>query len=478
MIGNGLRALAIGIGAGLWITGGPLAASVVEERGADVPEGAAADTFAALGALTVKGRLMRDSELGHDAYRPGLAGDPMGVVGRLWLDLLQYAEENHLDGGELRDVDEPEQPAEMHVHAEAAYLYHMHHSAGRFEDHGLFEALTHEPSPLLSQLGQHLLEERYSDGVFHQPEQAGELLDASAMAQGLDAFHATAYAWVRWHKPGGESDMGRLDEATMEAWMGHDGEELLGNARTIAETLDEHWNEGAGVYRFGDDGATWAIDDLGALIRGHKGVYEILHVFGEANDRRTAAGLFDRAASMSEALLGEEGPATPWGLPAEVRFEEGTAVAATDVIDVAAQWRFVHQITGGFSLLREREGTSRFLDERAPDLTVTVGRGIDQLLVSALDHQLVDGFVVAALDADDGSVRDHRTTTQAVSAFIRGVGNGYRTGTAFERPGSWDEDKELAGRSERLYDRFLDHGRLLTNELVRFVSSRAVRTSR
>ena len=467
MMANGLRALALGVGAGLLITGGAVTASVLEKRGSDVSEGGAADTFAALGALTVKGRLMRDSELGHDAYHPGLAGDPMGSVGRTWLDLLQYADENHFDGGELRNADEPEQPAEMRVHAEAAYLYHMHHSAGRFEDHGLFEALTHEPSPLLSQLGQHLLDERYTDGVFHRPGQAGETPDASAMAQGLDAFHATAYAWVRWHKPGGESDMGQLDEATMQTWMGHDREELLGIARTIAEMLDEHWDESAGVYRLGDDGATWAIDDLGALIRGHKGVYEILYVFGEANDRRTAAGLFDRVASMSEALLGEEGPATSWGMPAEVRFEEGTALAVTDVIDVAAQWRLVHQITGGFSILREREGTSSFLEERAPDFTVTVGSGIDQLLVSALDHQVVDGFVVAELDAEDGSVLDDRATTQAVSAFIQGVGNSYRIGTAFDRPGSWNDDKELAGRSERLYDRFLDHGRLLTNELLR-----------
>ncbi|WP_290638091.1 hypothetical protein [Aquisalimonas sp.] len=467
MIVNGLHALAFGIGTGLLITVGAVTASVAEAPGSEGGEGAAADTFAALGALTVKGRLMRESELGHEAYRPDLAGDPMGAVGRAWLDLLQYADDNHLDEGELRDIDQPNQPANMRVHAEAAYLYHMHHSAGRFERHGLFEALTHEPSPFLSQLGQHLLDERYSDGVFHQPGQAKQAPDAPTMAQGLDAFHATAYAWVRWHKPGGESDMGQLDEATMEAWMGHERDELLSVARVVAETLEEHWDEHAGVYRFGEDGATWAIDDLGALIRGHKGIYEILYVFGQADDKQTAAGLFDRAMSMSEALLGEEGPATLWGLPAEVRFEEEAAVAATDVIDVAAQWRLVHQITGGFSILREREGTSSFLDERAPDLTANVGKGIDKLLVSALDHQIVDGFVVAKLDADDGSVLDDRTTTQAVSAFIRGVGNGYRIGTAFDRPGSWDEDKELAERSERLYDRFLEHGRLLTNELLR-----------
>ncbi len=462
-----MRALAISIGAGVMVMGGSVAAAVSPERGADSYEGSAADTFAALGALTVKGRLMRDSELGHDAYRPTLSGEPMGRVGQIWLDLLRDARDSHFNDGELRDGDPPDEPAAMVVHAEAAYIYHMHHSAGRFEGHGLFDELTHEPSPLLSQLGQYLLRERYSDGRFHRPDSAGEASDSSAMAQGLDAFHATAYAWVRWYKPGGASDMGQLDEATMEAWMGHDRGQLLGVARAIASTLDGHWDDEAGVYRFGGHGTTWAIDDLGALVRGHKGIYEILQVFGTEADRQVAARLFDRAAAVSEALLGEDGPATPWGLPAEVRFEDGAAVAAAEVIDVAAQWRLVHQLTGGFSILREREGTSTFLQERAPDLATTIGGGIDHLLVGALDHQLVDGFVVTELDASDGSVRDDRTTTQAVSAFIRGVGNGYRTGNAFDRPGSWGEDAELAERSERLYDRFLAHGRLLTDELLR-----------
>ncbi|MCP1676655.1 hypothetical protein J2T57_003826 [Natronocella acetinitrilica] len=466
MSGINVRALAIAIGTCAGAIAVPLAAAVAPERGVDSYEGSAADTFAALGALTVKGRLMRSSELGHEAYQPTLAGDPMGSIGQTWLELLRDARDRHVDNGDLRDAASPEEPAAMRIHADAAYIYHMHHSAGRFEAHGLFDELTHEPSPFLSQIGQQLLRERYTDGRFHQPGQTDNAPDASAMAHGLDAFHATAYAWVRWHKPGGASDMGQLDEATMEAWMGHDRGELLGVARAVATTLDEHWDEDAGVYRFDDGGTTWAIDDLGALVRGHKGLYEILHIFGEESDRQVAAQLFDRAAAMSDALLGEDGPATPWGLPAEVRFEEGAAVAASDRIDVAAQWRLVHQVTGGFSILREREGTTAFLDERSPNLTSTIGGGIDDLLSGALDHQLVDGIVVAELDATDGSVRDDRATTQAVTAFIRGVGNGYRTGTAFDRPGSWEDDEKLAERSERLYDRFLNHGRLLTDELL------------
>lgn len=448
-------------------TAGPVAAAVLGERGDDADSGDAADTFAALGALTVKGRLMRDSELGHDAYRPELAGEPMGDVGKLWLDLLEQAMDDHVDGGELHDRDAPGEPAAMPVHAEAAYLYHMHHSAGRFEEHGLFDALTHQPSPLLSALGQRLLDARYSDGVFHEPERSGDDIDPTAMAHGLDAFHATAYSWVRWYKPGGSDDMGRLDEPTMEAWMGHDRDELVATARAAAERLDAHWDADAGVYRFGEGDAAWASDDLGALLRGHKGLYEILHVFGDDDDRDEAARLFDRAATISRALFRDDGPITHWGMPAEITFADGEARAASATIDVAAQWRLVHQLTGGFSLLREREGTSGLLAERDPELAETIGRGIDHLLTAALDHQLADGYVVAALDAEDGSVRDDRTTTQAVTAFVRAVGNGYRAGSAFDRPDAWAEDDALAERSERLYDLFLGHGRLLTEELVR-----------
>lgn len=465
MPGKSLQRLAIL--AGLCLATVPLSAAVVVEHGDAASGGKAADTFAALGALTVKGRLMRDSELGHEAYRPELSGEPMGEVGRIWLDLLYDARQDHVDGGELHDRDQPDDPGSMAVHAEAAYLYHMHHSAGRFADHDLFEALTHEPSPLLSQLSEHLLQARYSDGRFHEPGRADERIDGATMAQGLDALHAPAYAWVRWDKPGGSDDMGRLDEDMMQVWMGHDLDELLATARALANTLDEHWDEEAGVYRFDDTDTTWAIDDLGALVRGHKGIYEILHVFGDEDDRDEAARLFDRAAAISRAIIGDGAPITDWGLPAEVRFRDGAAHAAADHIDVAAQWRLVHQITGGFSILRERDGTSSFLDEREPELAEDIGEGIDRLLRGALAHQLVDGLVVAELSADDGSVRDERTTTQAVTAFIRGVGNGYRTGTAFDRPGAWADDEALAERSEQLYDRFLDHGRLLTNELLR-----------
>jgi len=457
----------LAIMASLCLAAGPLSAAVVAEHGDAAAGGKAADTFAALGALTVKGRLMRDSELGHEGYRPELSGEPMGEVGRIWLDLLYDARQDHVDGGELRDRDQPDEPGSMAVHAEAAYLYHMHHSAGRFADHDLFEALTHEPSPLLSQLSQHLLQERYSDGRFHYPGSTEERIDGPTMAHGLDALHAVAYAWVRWDKPGGSDDMGRLDEEMMQAWMGHDLDELVATARDLASTLDAHWDEEAGVYSFDGTGTTWAIDDLGALVRGHKGIYEILYVFGDDADRDEAARLFDRAAAISRAVLGDGAPITDWGLPAEVRFSDGTAHAAADHIDVAAQWRLVHQITGGFSILRERDGTSDFLDERDPYLAEQVGDGIDRLLSGALAHQLVDGFVVAELNAEDGSVRDDRITTQAVTAFVRGVGNGYRTGTAFDRPGAWADDEELAERSEQLYDSFLEHGQLLTSELLR-----------
>lgn len=60
------------------------------------------DVLAALGALTVKGRLMRNSELGHPGYREELAGEPMQRVGEAWLDLLAYAGEELLSDGRIR----------------------------------------------------------------------------------------------------------------------------------------------------------------------------------------------------------------------------------------------------------------------------------------------------------------------------------------------------------------------------------------
>ncbi|WP_019588997.1 MULTISPECIES: hypothetical protein [unclassified Thioalkalivibrio] len=422
----------------------------------------AEDTFAALGALTVKGRLMRDSEMGHEGYRPELAGDPMQAVGERWLDLLDYAQGAFLDQGRLRAHVGGEDEAGPAAYAEASYLYHMHHSAGRFEDLGLYDDLTHQPSPMISQLENHLVNTRHEDGRIH----GAGASDAEAFAYGMDALHASAYAWVRQDKPGGADDMGQLDLDALAGWLGHSRDDLVAVARAVADRADEAWDADAGIYVL-DEGAKWSVDQLGALLRGHKGLYEMLALYGDDADRERAETLADRAAAITTAVLDGHGPLRDWGLPARLEFVDGRAMAASDEVDVGGQWRFVHQVTGGFSILRERDGTSGLMGERHPELEQKVGRALDRMFLGALEYQLDGDYVPARLDHGDGSVSDPTVTTRAAAAFVQAVGNGYRAGDAFDRPGAWDDDAELAERSEALYDAMLRHGELVSSRLVR-----------
>lgn len=416
------------------------------------------EVLARINGMTVMARIMRSSELGHANYDDSLSGEPMGEAGRRWLELFEQVEA-YADLGVLHPklhADSPAGTPRLIDYADAAYIYHMHHSGGRFQAHGLFDDLTHRPSAFLTQTGQRLVAEHFHDGRFH-----GELSSAADMAFGLDAFHALAYAWVRWHKPGGEEDMGQLDHAIMEAWMGHDYPDLLDIARQAAAELDDAWDDEAGIYDLGE-GRRWQLRELASLIRGHKGLYELLYVFGSEDDRDLARQLFDRQARVVAAVLDDE-LIRDWGLPAMVEFDNGVAVAASDRVDVEAQWRLVHHLTGGFALLREQDGTSQFLERRAPELADRVGQAIDQLLQGALDHHMTEGITATTLDYDTGETRESALSIPAVAGFVMAAGNGYRAGNAFDRPGRWTEtgNQSLAERSRALYDAILAHGRLL-----------------
>lgn len=450
---------------------GPGAASVAagtDANGETVRNDAgtrSADVFAAMGGLTVKGRLMRASELGHPSYNADLAGKPMGLVGEAWLDLLAYAERNLVDDGRIDAASDSEEDSPLSVYADAAYLYHMHHSAGRFEDHGLYARLIHEVSPTLGALSRHLLNEIYSAGTFSDPVSVDDAATAESMAYGLDALHGPAYAWVRRHKPGGRDDMGQQSEEELAGWLGHDLDTILRVSRALAKSLDDAWDDNNGIYDF-NNGTEWGIDVLGALVRGHKGLYEILYMFGDEEDEQHAEVLFDRAADVVEAVLGNEELISHWGLPAAVRFDKGVAHPASDEVDVAAQWLFVHRLTGGFTIVRERDGTSDYLQSRRDGLVDTIGAGIDRLIDGALEHHIVGDYVVDTLSYGDGTVVDQSTATRTAAAFVQGVGNSYRTGSRYERPGDWGDDEALAERSKALYDAFYRHGQLLTHTLT------------
>ncbi|MCG5526563.1 hypothetical protein LRB11_16795, partial [Ectothiorhodospira haloalkaliphila] len=336
-------------------------------------------------ALASVGRVMRDSEMGHEGYRPELAGDPMTEQGRAWLRVMQSAErfhDNERFAGTLEASDEGWQPGRdlwLNELAQAAFSYHMHHSAGRWEGTGLFEPITFGSSPYLADITKHLIKQHHESGRFHHGDGR---VDQDSMAYGLDAWHSLSYSWVRWYKPGGADDMGLIPEDRMASVHGLDRTELLNQARDLAETLDAAWEEQLGAYDFGN-GGLYSLDALGSLVRGHKGVYEVLYVFGSDEDRDSAEQLFQRNADMLMTVLESDAILKPWGLVSAVEFHPGGVRAASDHVDTEAQWRFVNHLTGGFGILREREGTSSFLESR-PELGPAVGQFNDQLFLSAL----------------------------------------------------------------------------------------------
>ncbi len=409
-------------------------------------------------ALASVGRVMRDSEMGHEAYRPELADEPMGRQGEAWLAVqdeagnfmtsdgfagTRFATDDGWAAGRNSRLDEL---------AQAAFSYHMHHSAGRFEDHGLYDAITWQAAPYLAAIPLHVLENHYRDGVFCHVDGR---MDAASMAQGLDVLHSLSYSWVRWHIPGGADDMGEISEERMAESHGIERDELLDVARALADTLDNSWDDQNTAYDFGG-GTHYALDDLGSLIRGHKGLYEILYIFGDSADAEQAARLFDRMVDMVLAVAEAEAVVQPWGMAASVAFTADGVEPASDRVDTAAQWRFVNHLTGGFGPLRERDGMSDFLADR-PAFAEAVGELNDTLFEGALEHQLQDGLMVRRLDFNTGEISDAARQVENIGWFATAVGNGYRSGEAFDRPGSWDDDEALAERSRALYDTLRDH---------------------
>lgn len=427
------------------------------ENSSPANEMSAERLFDVMGGLTVAGRTLRDSEMGHPDYDASLAGETMARTGEAWLGLLQAAATDLVEDDRLRAGRDDDSQAGPRTYASAGYSYHMHHSAGRFEEHGLYDRLTLEVSPLLTLLSRQLLTNQLVDGAFR--DLRSDTVTNESMAWGLDAFHGVAYGWIRWHKPGGADDMGGLTEPAMERAMGHDLDTLIAKARDLAGTLDGAWDEDAGMYRF--DSAIWALDEFGALVRGHKGVYEVLYVFGDEDDQDKAADLFDRIAVVLEGIIDSDLVVRDWGLPARLRFRNGVAHPAVLDVDIAAQWRFVHALTGGFSLIREQDGTSKFLENRRSGLRDGIGGFTDRLLAGGLEYHLMDDRVVNRVSFVDGSRIDGSASTGTMAAFVMALGNAYRVGDAFDRPDGWD-DPDIESRSRDLYDALLAH----TEELL------------
>lgn len=466
-------AKSLALGVGLALSGGALAGEpalwVHAEPGQQAQETLhLADVTAAMHGVFTIGGISRGSEMGHDNYRPELAGDPMARRGQQWLELarvaLAYQEDDGLAGslerveGDLRPVDS----ADNTTLASLAYSHHMHHRAGRWSDHDLYDAITYEPVGLITLAGRQVLDNLYADGTIHSdPTQAQ--WDRTSLSQGLSALHGHVYAWVRWHKPGGADDMGVVSEERLTVHLGYAAEEMLAPARALAATLDGAWDEAAGGYDFGD-GTETGLADLGALLRGHKALYELLYIFGDEDDKKAARTLFDRAAQQVEAVAGLAAPA---GLPERLRFRDGRAEAVTDEVDLHAQWRYVMELTSGFGLTREREGTSEFIGRYRPETAEAVGGMVDTLLKGTLEHAVVEGRLVSRLGYDDGRVVDDRTHVRALGYFLVGAGNAYRAGQAFERASDWDDAEEaVVARSRQLYDTLVSQAELLDRAIA------------
>ncbi len=423
------------------------------------------DDSDALHAIFMHGARARSSEMGHEAYRPELDQDFMDEQARLWLRLFRDVQMRYADGLAARPEAVWEE-GDWRAHGDVvlrdqvwgSYLYHMHHRESWFEDGDVRDAITRMALPLLTGITRHVMDEHYRDGVFHlgDPE---ETVSADSMMDGLAVFTTLSYAWVRWQKPGGADDMGGLSEERLRGWLGRGPEELLDIASAAAEQLDARWDEDRGFYDFGDQ--TWSLATVGSLMRGHKGLYEVLYLFGGDEEREQAELLFRRAVRVLEQVLPL---ARDWGLPAQVTFTESGAEAASGEVDVAAHWDLIAHLVAGFSFDREREGTARMMRRLKPDLADELAVFVDQQILEALEWQMPEGIVVARLDYEDGTVLDQRHYIRAISRFMVGAGEGYGGSELFASPADWDGDQE--DNTRRLYDSLYRHGEFLRSEFL------------
>ena len=407
-------------------------------------------------ALASAGRIMRDSEMGHEDYHAELAGEPRKAQAEAWVQVQQQAAEFLMadtPAGTMEQDDGQWVPGRGMGLAElapASFSYHMHHSGGRWADldADLEQQITYGSVGYLGGMTERLHQVHYEDGSFHNTD--GDTTPES-LAQGLDALHALAYSWVRWDKPGGADDMGQLDQQRLEDSQGVTLEELLSMSRDLANTLHEAWDEERSAYDLGQ-GTTYDLDTLGSLIRGHKGLYEILYVFGEESDKEQARMLFDHKADMLLALFDSADAVQAWGIAERLSYTDSGVEADSEQVDTEKQWRFLNHLTGGFATTREREGTSEFLEQR-PELQSRIGLLSDRLLNGAMEHLLDDdGLMVRRVALEDGEVLDDAHQVAAIGWFVTAAGNAYRAGNVFERPGDWGDDELLAERSSELYD--------------------------
>jgi hypothetical protein len=419
-----------------------------------------------LHAIQLMATVSRDSEYGNEAYRPELYTDGMSRLAEKWLETVQITDFNFNHEGRFTPWIEEQngsyvtaEEVDLSVYPHLVYAYHIHHRSGRFDyDDTLYNRLNREATNFLVSPGIYLLDEHFQDGRFVHTDGS---YDHKSMSYALGGLHAHAYSWIVWKKPGGADDMGVLDEAALEFWMGYGTDDMMEVYREVAVILDEAWDEERSVYNFGD-GTTWKLDAIGAMIRGKKAMYDFLYMFGNEDDADTSRIIFDRTVAMFEAVT----PLIePWGLPERIEFTANGASAASENVNLYDWYQFLNHLGGGYGLDREREGMPMYITELRDDLFDEIGEISDAALLGLMEFHLNEnGRLVTEVSYSDGSISDDRMTVSTAGMFIAMAANLYRKGSDFERASDWDSvSEEIAERSRKLYDLKFDHFELLEN---------------
>ncbi|TVQ75088.1 MAG: hypothetical protein EA363_00950, partial [Balneolaceae bacterium] len=173
-----------------------------------------------LHAVSIVATVSRQSEYGHENYRPDLYPEKMRERAEQWLDMVGAIDRHFNDGGKVfgwidKQTGATSDPADLDLslYPHLVYAYHIHHRSGRFEDDELlFNRLNREPTNYLVTPGRYLMNEHFGNGTFRH---ANGDVDHKSMSYALGGLHANAYAWIVWEKPGGQDDMGVLTKAAL-----------------------------------------------------------------------------------------------------------------------------------------------------------------------------------------------------------------------------------------------------------------------
>lgn len=408
----------------------------------------------ALHALFMIAGNSRASEYGHENYRPELFPDEMNARAERWLDLMHDTDRSFNQNGlfvnryvQHGDAHESSEELDLSIYPHLVYSYHMHHRGSRFDDEILYERLSRETTNFIVMPGRYLLNNHFEEGRFiHQDGTS----DHRSMSYGLGGIHGHGYAWIVWEKPEGADNMGLLTEEALESWLDYGIDDMLQTYRQIADVLEDSWLEESSVYDLGD-GTVWHLDAVGAMIRGKKTMYDVLYMFGDDSDREMARTVFDRTASMFEAVLEL---VEPWGLPDQIEFTEQGVTAASAEVSVYDWYQFLNHVGGGFSFDRERDGTSEFINRYREELRDQFPHFYDQAMRGMLDYHIGEqGTVVNVVSYEDGSILDERLMVSTLGMFLTVAGNIYTNGDSFARADDWGSvSGDVAERSRDLYD--------------------------